>query len=124
MLLGFLFGFLFGLRVSGVVYMGYCVMRYCWWHAVLQVGGDGCHNSFPTKLPENVYEILPTKSLHRNFPIRFRHNEYVLSKFSEIPGCFSDDINCRKVLSMFTHFSCSELSYFEEIPYFEEKKNK
>ncbi|KAF2557609.1 hypothetical protein F2Q68_00016886 [Brassica cretica] len=31
---------LFGLRVSGVVYMGYCVMRYCWWHAVLQIGGD------------------------------------------------------------------------------------
>ncbi|CAN6984511.1 unnamed protein product [Brassica oleracea var. botrytis] len=19
-------------------------MRYCWWHAALQIGGDGCHN--------------------------------------------------------------------------------
>ncbi|KAG5385497.1 hypothetical protein IGI04_036967 [Brassica rapa subsp. trilocularis] len=38
------FGFLFGLRVSGVMYMGYYAMRYCWWHAVLQIGGDGCHN--------------------------------------------------------------------------------
>ncbi|KAG2271024.1 hypothetical protein Bca4012_073257 [Brassica carinata] len=29
------------LRVSGVMYMGYCVMRYCWWDAVIQIGGDG-----------------------------------------------------------------------------------
>lgn len=41
---GLYFGFLFGLRMSGVVYMGYYAMRYCWWHAVLQIGGDGCHN--------------------------------------------------------------------------------
>ncbi|KAG5414549.1 hypothetical protein IGI04_002116, partial [Brassica rapa subsp. trilocularis] len=41
---GLYFGFLFGLRVSGVVYMGYYAMRYCWWHAVLQIGGDGCHS--------------------------------------------------------------------------------
>ncbi|KAG5402344.1 hypothetical protein IGI04_016951, partial [Brassica rapa subsp. trilocularis] len=35
---GLYFGFLFGLRVSGVMYMGYYAMRYCWWHAVLQIG--------------------------------------------------------------------------------------
>ncbi|KAF3539129.1 hypothetical protein F2Q69_00020092 [Brassica cretica] len=27
-----------GLWVSGIVYMDYCVRRYCWWHAVLQIG--------------------------------------------------------------------------------------
>ncbi|CAN7076494.1 unnamed protein product [Brassica oleracea var. botrytis] len=27
-----------------VVYMGYGVMRYCWWQAVLRIGGDWCHN--------------------------------------------------------------------------------
>jgi len=27
--------------------MDYCVMRYCWWHAVLQIGGDGCHKIIP-----------------------------------------------------------------------------
>ncbi|CAN7038532.1 unnamed protein product [Brassica oleracea var. botrytis] len=25
--------------------MGFCVMRYCWWSTVFQIGGDGCHNS-------------------------------------------------------------------------------
>ncbi|CAN7094213.1 unnamed protein product [Brassica rapa subsp. narinosa] len=45
---GLYFGFLFGLRVSGVMYMGYYPMRYCWWHAVLQIGGDGCHTSIET----------------------------------------------------------------------------
>ena len=31
--------------------MGYCVMRYCWWHAVLLKGGDECHSQLVTACP-------------------------------------------------------------------------
>ena len=42
-LLNILFGFLFGLWVSVIGYMSFYYTRYCWWPAVLRIGGDGCH---------------------------------------------------------------------------------
>ena len=51
MLLGFLFEFLFGLRVSRVVYIAYYIIRYCWWSIFLHIGGDGCNNLVLERVP-------------------------------------------------------------------------
>ncbi|WZY97231.1 hypothetical protein YC2023_069560 [Brassica napus] len=69
---GLYFGFLFGLRVSGVVYMGYYAMRYCWWHAVLQIGGDGSGYVtflFPPYLKQSFHEFLLLEIMWCDFVI-------------------------------------------------------
>lgn len=95
MVLGFLFGLLFGLRVSEVVYMGYFIMMYCWWHAALQIGGDGCHNfahlfhsSSPSEFDIFLEEvpILVTAVQNAILMARASEEEEVRTAFGDAPG--------------------------------------
>ena len=80
---GLYFGFLFGLRVSGVMYMGYYAMRYCWWHAVLQIGGDGCHNNTRHRYRKTIYEFV---SVDNKFKM-YKTFMYIFSFYSLYTCC-------------------------------------
>ncbi|CAF1928334.1 unnamed protein product [Brassica oleracea] len=45
-------------------------MRYCWWHAVLQIGGDGCH-----KEANHLQNNLAAEKIRRGGDLRVEAEE-------------------------------------------------